>query len=118
MVVRKLNAAGSVVFNAAGTGTITLGPYGQRGASSWHVTGLVAQTYRGGVPAAGLAPIPKLQAFLNNATPDNSLGLTYDGSFTSAGADEIINQGDQLIFVFTGGVAGDIGYVTLSGTMS
>ena len=110
---RRLNAAGSVVLNAAGTGTITLGPAQQRGASAgWHVTGMIAQTSR-----PGLAPIPKLQAYRSTPTPDNSLGLTYDGSFTTATADDTVVPGDSLVFVFTGGLAGDVAYVTLSGTL-
>lgn len=110
---KRLRASGRVVLNAAGTGTITLGPASQSGQPVWHVTGLVAQTSR-----PGLAPIPKLQVYLNSPTPDNSLGLTYDGSFTTAAADDVVTRGQTLVFVFTGGLAGDVANVTLSGTMS
>lgn len=111
---KKLRATATVTLNASGTGTVTLGP-GVNGpsASSWHVTGLVAQTNRPGV-----APIPKFQAYQNEANAAYSLGLTYDGSFSTATADENIPRGQKLVFVWTGGQAGDVATVTLSGTMA
>lgn len=111
---KKLRVTGSVTLNASGTGTVTLGP-GISGNPSynWLVTGLVAQTNR-----PGLAPIPRFQVFKNQALAAYSLGLTYDGSFTSAGADEPIARGESLVFVWSGGLAGDIATVTLSGTLT
>lgn len=105
----NLRATKSVTLNASGAGTVTLGP-GASGPAYWHVTGLVAQTSR---PA--LAPIPRFQAYLNEANPQYSLGLTYDGSFTSAVADEHISRGQNLVFAWTGGQAGDVATVTLTG---
>lgn len=89
--------------------TATVGP-GVSGPAYWHVTGLVAQTNRPGV-----APIPRFQAYLNEANAAYSLGLTYDGSFTSAVADEHISRGQNLVFAWTGGQAGDVATVTLTG---
>lgn len=113
MAVRQLRISGHVKLNAAGTGTVTLGPSGQPGGRTWHVTGLVAQTSR-----PGLAPIPKMQVYQDAATPDNSLGLTYDGSFTTATADETLVSGQSLVFVWTGGVLNDDAYVTITGTQT
>lgn len=107
---KKLRATKSVVLDVNGNGTVALGP-GVGGPAYWHVTGLVAQTSR-----PGLAPIPKFQTYLNEASPAYSLGLTYDGSFTTAVADEEITRGQVLVFSWTGGVLGDVATVTLSGT--
>jgi hypothetical protein len=116
----QLRQSGSVTLDANGNGTVTLGPL-PRGPAYWHVTGLIAQTTRvvGGqvVSAGGLAPIPKFQVYRNQATADNSLGLTYDGSFTTAQADEQITRGETLLFVWTGGAANDIATVVVTGTM-
>lgn len=108
---KKLRVTKSVTLNASGTGTVSLGP-GQSGPAYWHVTGLVAQTSR-----PGAAPVPRFQTYLNEASPAYSLGLTYDGSFTTAQADEEISRGQNLVFVWTGGQLGDVATVTLSGTM-
>lgn len=113
---RNLRVTGSVVLaGVAGsaTGSVTLGP-GVNGNPSynWRVSGLVAQTSR-----PGLAPIPRLQVYKNQALAAFSLGLTYDGSFTSAGADEAISRGESLVFVWTGGNPGDVATVVLTGTL-
>lgn len=109
-VEQKLRATKSVVFNASGAGTVTLGP-GVSGPAYWHVTGAVVQTSR-----PGQAPIPRFQAYLNEATAAFSLGLTYDGSFANAVCDEEITRGQNIVCAWTGGTAGDIGTVTLTGT--
>lgn len=113
---KKLRVTGSVTLAglaAAATGTVTLGPGVNGGpAYIWNVTGLVAQTSR-----PGLAPIPRFQVYKNQALAAYSLGLTYDGSFTSAGADEVIQRGESLVFVWSGGNPGDVATVTLSGTL-
>lgn len=113
---RNLRVTGSVVLtgaNGSATGTVTLGP-GVNGNPSynWLVTGLVAQTSR-----PGIAPIPKLQVYKNQALAAFSLGLTYDGSFTSAGANESISRGETLVFVWSGGNTADIATVVLTGTL-
>jgi hypothetical protein len=58
-----------------------------------------------------------MQVYRNAPTPDNSLGLTYDASWVNAQANDVVNKGEQLLFVFTGGNVNDVAYVTLTGTM-
>jgi len=110
---KQLRVTRSVVLNASGTGSVTIGPSvtGPRG--QWNVTGLVAQTTR-----PGQAPIPRFQAYRNEANPQYSLGLTYDGSFASATADEVVLPGQTLVFVWSGGQSGDVATVVVTGTVS
>jgi hypothetical protein len=113
---RNLRVTGSVVLAGlagAATGTITLGP-GVNGNPSynWHVTGLIAQTSR-----PGLAPIPRLQVYKNQALAAFALGLTYDGSFTSASADDVVSRGESLVFVWANGNPGDVATVVLTGAL-
>jgi hypothetical protein len=105
------NASASVTLNASGTGTVRLGP--GSGPAYWGVTGMIVQTSR---PA--LAPIPRFQVYLNEASAAFSQGVTYDGSFGSAKTDAeiVLTRGQQLVCVWTGGLAGDIATVVLSGT--
>lgn len=113
---RNLRVTGFVVLTGApgaATGTVTLGP-GINGNPSynWLVTGLIAQTSR-----PGLAPIPKLQIYKNQALAAFALGVTYDGSLTSATANDAVSRGESLVLVWTGGNPGDIATVVLTGTL-
>jgi hypothetical protein len=103
-----LNKAATVTLDASGNGTVSLGP--DQGPANWHVDGVILQTTRPGV-----APIPRAQVWQNSATPQNSQGLTYDGSFSQGPCDISLSRGEQLICTWTGGKAGDVASITVTG---
>jgi hypothetical protein len=105
-----LTAGKSVTLDATGAGTITLGPDSNAGPANWRITGVIVQTDR-----PGQAPIPRVQFYRDTIDPTNSLGLSHDGSFGQATADELITRGQSLICVWTGGQSGDTATLTLSG---
>jgi hypothetical protein len=116
MPVSVLGTSGNVTLaTVAGTvtGSVTLGPglNGDRGPAHWHVTGVITKTNRPGV-----APIPRVEVFLDTTDTGNSQGVTYDGSFNQGGCDIPLGRGQKLIAVWTGGTAGDIATLVLSGT--
>jgi len=106
----NLNEAVSVTLNAAGTGTVTLGP-NNAGPATWHIDGVIIQTTRPGV-----APIPRVQVWLDQQIPASSQGLSYDGSFAQGSVNLTITRGQNLIAQWTGGQAGDVASLTVTGT--
>jgi hypothetical protein len=116
MTLPTLSAAGSVTLATVSgtvTGSVTLGP-GQnndRGPATWNVTGVIVKTTR-----PGTAPIPRVEVFLDTTDSGNSQGVTYDGSFSQGPCDIKLVRGQKLIAVWTGGTAGDIATMVLSGT--
>jgi hypothetical protein len=92
------------------TGTVTLGPgrNGDRGPATWTVTGVIIRSSRPGV-----APIPRLVITDENGT---DAGISYDGSFDSGGCNIPMIRGQFLTATWTGGSAGDVVSMTLSGT--
>lgn len=105
---QPLVAGGAVILNAAGTGQVSIGP--DQGPPNWHVTSIITQTDR---PAQ--APIPRIQLYLDSVAPENSLGLSYDGSFGQAMGDQDLVRGQHIIAVWTGGQAGDRATITVNG---
>ena len=106
----SLNIGRTVTLDASGGGTISLGPESAPGTSAWHITGVIVQTNRPGV-----SPIPRVQLYRDTATPENSIGLTHDGSFAQAVADEYFPNGSKIVCVWSGGQAGDRASITLNG---
>lgn len=100
----------TVTLDATGGGQIALGPASAPGSAAWHVTGIIVQTNR-----PGTSPIPRVQIYRDTIDPTNSLGLSYDGSFAQAQADEQVPNGSRLICVWAGGQSGDRATLTLSG---
>jgi hypothetical protein len=103
-------ASKSVTLGASGSGSVTLGPDAGRGPATWHVDGVIIQTTRPGV-----APIPRAQVYLGNAVAGNSQGLSYDGSFAQGSCDLTLARGETLTCQWTGGQAGDVATMTLTG---
>jgi hypothetical protein len=104
----NLTEGSSSTLDSSGAGQVTLGP--DAGPANWHVTGLIVQTNR-----PGQAPIPRVQLYLNEVDPSNSLGLNYDGSFAQASGDQQLSRGQRLIAVWSGGQAGDVATLTVNG---
>lgn len=107
---KVLNVTRSVTFLASGGGQVTIGPSDFPGTDSWLVTGVLAKTSRPGV-----APIPTIDTYLNDVSPDNNFGSSYDGSRNQGVTNLRMNTGMRLIAVWIGGQPGDIGYLTLTG---
>jgi hypothetical protein len=105
-----LNVSGSATLDVNGNGQVALGPQSGPGPANWRVDGVILQTTR-----PGAAPIPRAQVFLDQQTPSNSQGLTYDGSFNQGATNLTIGRGSQIIAVWTGGLAGDVASLTLTG---
>jgi hypothetical protein len=107
----SLNASASVTLDASGNGQCQLGPQDSAGPSYWQVDTAIVQTTRPGV-----APIPTIQLYVDTVTPANSQGLDYDGSFnTAVGTNVVVRRGSHLIAVWTGGAAGDVATLTVTG---
>lgn len=110
-----LNKSATVTLTAAG-GQCSLGPASNAGKPTWHVDALLWGTVRSGVQAAGKAPIPRIQVFLDQTDASGLQAQSYDGSFGSAGGALTLNRGSNLIAVWTGGQAGDVASFTVTGT--
>jgi hypothetical protein len=114
--VSNLGKAGTVTLDASGNGTVTFGPSdNNRGPQTWDVTALIWNTTRGGVSAAGQAPIPRIQVFVDSTALDNVQAQSYDGSFGSAHGSATLVGNQQIIAIWTGGQAGDIASLTVTG---
>lgn len=110
-VKASLNQSASVTLNAAGGGSVSLGPQSSAGPATWEVDGAIIQTSR-----PGLAPVPKVQLYLDTVSPGNSQGLSYDGSYVQALASNVtVRRGSLLICVWTGGQSGDVATMTVTG---
>lgn len=107
---RNLTVSASAILDSAGAGQVTLGP-DTAGGAVWNVDGVIVQTSR-----PGLAPIPRCQVFLDSTDPGGAQGLTYDGSFSQGRVSLTVTRGQHLIAVWTGGQAGDVASMTLTGT--
>ncbi len=107
----NLNEARTVTLDATGSGTIKIGPDDSRGPATWSIDGVIIQTNRPGV-----APIPRVQVWLDQQIPASSQGLSYDGSFAQGSVTLTIGRGQQLIAQWSGGQAGDIASFTVTGT--
>lgn len=105
---QPLVAGGAVILAAGGTGQVSIGP--DQGPPNWHVTSIITQTNR-----PSQAPIPRVQLYLDSVAPENSLGLSYDGSFGQASGDQVLVRGQHIIAVWTGGQAGDRATITVNG---
>ena len=93
------------------TGTITIGPTDQRGPAAWHVDTVIMKTSRPGV-----APIPRVELYLDDPQAGNLQFLSYDGSFSNAGGSCTVQRGQTLTAVWTGGTVGDVASLTVTGT--
>lgn len=111
--VANLNAAKSVTLDATGSGTLTLGPEDQPGTQIWNIDGLLWSSQASRI---GKAPIPRIQIYQDIVGPSNAQAQSYDGSFGSAGGSLALQRGSRLVAVWTGGQAGDVLSLTVTGT--
>lgn len=108
---QQLNKGLSVTLNASGAGTVTIGPdQTGRGPATWHVTGVLLLSSRPGV-----APIPKAVVYESTVDPNHLQGLSYDGSFAQGSCNLQLIRGQALVCNWTGGQAGDVVSLTVTG---
>jgi hypothetical protein len=105
---KSLVSGGSVVLDATGSGQVQLGP--DSGPANWSVSSVVRQTNR-----PGQSPVPRVQLYLDTVDPQNSLGVSYDGSFGTFVGEQTLSRGQHLLVVWTGGQAGDRAAATVNG---
>jgi hypothetical protein len=114
--VTSLGKSGSATLNAAGTGTVRFGPSdSNRGPQTWDIDAFLWETTRAGSSAAGIAPIPRIQIYIDTTDPANKRCQSYDGSFGAAHGTETIRGNQQVVAVWTGGQSGDIATLTVTG---
>jgi hypothetical protein len=109
----QLNESRSVTLATVSgvvTGTVSIGPGDVRGPANWEITGVLIKTSRPGV-----APIPLAQTYKDYVSEGSSQGFTYDGSFSPGSGSCVLVRGQVFIVVWTGGQAGDLATVTLTG---
>lgn len=106
----RLTAAGTVTFDATGSGTARLGPDAVRGPANWQVTGVILKTSR-----PGEAPVPRAEVYIDRVSPECLQGITYDGSFAPGRCSFTIARGQVIIVVWSGGQSGDTASVTATG---
>lgn len=92
------------------TGRIEFGPGDVRGPANWHITGIQVKTNRPGV-----APIPRANVYKDYVSDGSQQGFTYDGSFSPGSGECDLTRGNTLIVIWTGGQAGDLATVTITG---
>lgn len=112
----SLGKSASVTLDASGAGTVRFGPAdNNRGPQTWVIDAFLWETSRSGSSAAGLAPIPRVQIYIDTTDPANKRCQSYDGSFGSAHGTETIVGNQQVVAVWTGGQSGDIATLTVTG---
>jgi hypothetical protein len=104
-----LMASQSVTLGATG-GQLSVGPDSSAGPANWLVTGVIVKTTRPGV-----APIPAVDIYRDTADASNLIGTHYDGSRGSGSCEELITRGQRILAVWTGGQAGDVATLIVSG---
>lgn len=90
------------------TGRISIGPDDQRGPATWVIDTIIMKTTR-----PGTAPIPRVAVDLDGTDQF----LSYDGSFKQASGTCTVVRGQKLNAVWTGGTAGDVATLTVTGVM-
>lgn len=111
-----LGKAGQVVLDAAGGGTLRFGPSdNNRGPQRWEIDGLLWKTTRAGVSAAGVAPVPRIEVYIDSTDGSNAQVYSYDGSFGTATGSATVIGNQQLVAVWTGGQVGDVAILTVTG---
>jgi hypothetical protein len=109
-VSQPLNTSGSVTLNAAGAGTVQLGP---QAAETW-------QLASAGVFVSGtFPPFPVALIYAGSAvSAGNFVDGTYTGNNNNTGkvAGAVIFPGQAVFAVWTGGTAGAIATLSIYGT--
>lgn len=105
---QTLNTSDTVTLGASGSGRLELGP--DTGPPYWNVVKLVVKTSR-----PGQAPVPACSVYLDSEDDNGLQDATYDGSRDASDVDIDVQRGQHLIAVWTGGQAGDVATLSVSG---
>lgn len=105
---QMFNTSAHVTLGASGSGRLELGP--DNGPPYWNVTKVVVLTSR-----PGLAPVPQCSVYLDAEDTNGLLDSTYDGSKDATDVDVDVQRGQHLIAVWTGGQAGDVATLSVTG---
>lgn len=102
----QLNTGKSATVNASGVARVEIGP-GQL--ETWHITTVAVKT-----STNTLEPIAEV--YLGPPSPVNLLGGTYTGSLDAGPENVVLQQGQFITCVWTGGDVGATATLSLSGT--
>lgn len=105
---QSLNTSARTVLGADGSGRVELGP--DSGPPYWNVVKFVVTTNR-----PGAAPVPQCTVYLDSEDDNGRQDSTYDGSKDASEADIDMQRGQHLIAVWTGGQAGDVATLSVTG---
>lgn len=103
-----LNTSARTTLDAAGAGRVELGP--DSGPPYWNVTKVVVTTDR-----PGQAPVPECSVYLDAEDANGLQDSTYDGSRDATDVDIDVQRGQHLIAVWSGGQAGDVATLSVTG---
>lgn len=95
-------------FDANGTGTTQLGPY--RYGIVWNITRIIT-----GCTTSNMLQVT-FAVYKGFVSPTTQIGATYSGQQDSDDVSLSLGAGDFLIGQWTGGNAGDIGTMSVTGT--
>lgn len=107
---QTLNTGATVTLGASGGGRLELGPADRPGSPYWNVTRVVVTTTR-----PGQAPVPSMSLYLDSEDGSGLVDSTYDGSRDSSDVDIDMQRGQRLIAVWSGGQAGDVATLSITG---
>lgn len=110
---QQLNTSDHGTANASGAVTVTLGPADVRGAAAWNVTRI--QIRNKNAARRGKPPIPTCNVYLDSEDASGLIDGTYDGSFDFSECDLDLSRGQSLIAVWSGGQAGDVMELSVTG---
>lgn len=103
-----LNAGRQVVLDASGNGRLEIGP--DQGPPYWLVNRVIVRTSR-----PGQAPVPAFDMYKDTEDEGGQEGTTYDGSRNESDVNIELTRGQHIVAVWTGGQAGDIARISVSG---
>lgn len=107
---QPFNTSARVTLDASGGGRAELGP--DNGPPYWNITKYVVKTSR-----PGQAPVPQCSVYVDSEDDNGLQDTTYDGSKDASDADIDLQRGQHLIGVWSGGQAGDIATLSVTGWM-
>jgi hypothetical protein len=108
---QPLNTSGAVTLNAAGAGTVQLGP---QAAETWQLASAGIT-----VPSASLSQPPQCSVYAGSSpTPGNFVDGTYTGMQNNTGKVQGITifPGQSVFAVFSGGTPGNVATLSIFGT--
>ena|SRR5882672_7726210 len=97
--------SGSVRLDVTGNGTLYVSPAGR-----WQVTRTTVRTNQ----AATAVPIPRVDMYRSCVSDGSFLEGTYSGNLDISDTAHSFDPGEQMLLVWSGGIAGTIASATLA----